>query len=121
VRAAADNAVARARRGEGPTLLECRTYRFVGHFTAERALGIRYRGADEIAEWKKRDPIDTFPAWLEREGQATPEETEAVRREVEGLMEDAIAFARESPFPPAESALDGMYATPYPNLPARGF
>ncbi|MBI3015176.1 MAG: thiamine pyrophosphate-dependent dehydrogenase E1 component subunit alpha [Candidatus Tectomicrobia bacterium] len=120
VRGAAEKAVAHARRGEGPTFLECRTYRFVGHFTAERALNIRYRGDEEIAEWRKRDPVETFPAWLEREGIATAAETEGVRREVEGALEDAIAFARASPFPQGEEALDGMYATSYPNLPARG-
>ena len=121
VRGAVQKAVERARRGEGPTLLECRTYRFVGHFTAERARGIRYRSDEEIAEWRKRDPVEVFPAWLEREGIATSAETEAVRRDVEGTLEDAVAFARESPFPSPEEALDGMYATPYPGLPARGF
>jgi pyruvate dehydrogenase E1 component alpha subunit len=121
VRGAVEKAVARARGGEGPTLLECRTYRFVGHFTAEKARGIRYRSDEEIAEWRRRDPVEVFPAWLEREGIATAAETEAVRRHVEGTLDDAIAFARASPFPAPAEALEGMYATPYPHLPARGF
>jgi acetoin:2,6-dichlorophenolindophenol oxidoreductase subunit alpha len=121
VRGAAEKAVARARRGEGPMLLECRTYRFVGHFTAERALKLQYRPDQEIAEQKLRDPVETFPAQLEREKVATAAELDAVRREVEGRLEEAIAWARESPFPKPEDALDGMYVTTYPNLPAKGF
>ena len=121
VRGAARKAVERARRGEGPTLLECRTYRFVGHFTAEKARGIRYRSDEEIAEWRTRDPVETFPAWLEREGIATAADTERVRQDVEATLEEAIAFARQSRFPEPPEALDGMYATSYPNLPARGF
>jgi acetoin:2,6-dichlorophenolindophenol oxidoreductase subunit alpha len=121
VREAARTAVERARRGGGPMLLECRTYRFVGHFTAEKARGIKYRADEEIAEWRQRDPVVTFPAWLEREGLVAPADTEAVRGDVEATLEDAIRFARESPFPEPEEALDGMYATAYPNLPARGF
>jgi acetoin:2,6-dichlorophenolindophenol oxidoreductase subunit alpha len=121
VREAGRKAVERARRGDGPTLLECRTYRFVGHFTAEKARGIKYRTDEEIAEWRQRDPVDTFPAWLERQEGITAADTEAVRRDVEATLDDAIAFGRQSPFPDPDEALDGMYATVYPNLPARGF
>jgi TPP-dependent pyruvate/acetoin dehydrogenase alpha subunit len=113
-------AVERARRGDGPMLLECRTYRFVGHFTAEKARGIKYRSDEEIAEWRRRDPVETFPAWLERQGIAAAD-TEAVRRDVEATLDEAVAFGRQSPFPEPEEALDGMYASAYPNLPARGF
>ncbi|MEK6665115.1 MAG: thiamine pyrophosphate-dependent dehydrogenase E1 component subunit alpha [candidate division NC10 bacterium] len=117
VHAAADEAVERARTGAGPTLLECRTYRFVGHFTAEKARGIKYRSDEEIARWRERDPVVTYPAWLRQQG-VDPAMVDA---EVEVLLNEAVAFARQSAFPEAEEALDGMYAVPYPGLPARGW
>ena len=117
VHAAADEAVERARTGAGPTLLECRTYRFVGHFTAEKARGIKYRSDEEIARWRERDPVVTYPAWLRQQG-VDPAMVDA---EVEVLLDEAVAFARQSAFPEAEEALDGMYAVPYPGLPARGW
>lgn len=118
VHAAASEAVERARTGAGPTLLECRTYRFVGHFTAEKARGIKYRSDEEIALWRERDPLVTYPAWLRQQGIGDPARVEA---EVEALLDEAVAFARQSPFPEAEEALEGMYAVTYPGLPARGW
>ena len=117
VHAAAGEAVERARTGAGPTLLECRTYRFVGHFTAEKARGIKYRSDEEIARWRERDPVVTYPAWLRQQG-VDPAMVDA---EVEALLDEAVAFARQSAFPEAEEALDGMYAVTYPGLPARGW
>jgi pyruvate dehydrogenase E1 component alpha subunit len=118
VHAATAEAVARARAGGGPTFLECRTYRFVGHFTAEKALGLRYRSSEEIEEWRRRDPLVTYPAWLAEQGVGDPAR---VDDEVEVLLDAAVAFARESPLPAPEEALDGMYAVPYAGLPARGW
>ncbi len=118
VHAAASAAVARARAGGGPTFLECRTYRFVGHFTAEKALGIRYRSEEEVEAWRRRDPLVTYPAWLREQGVVDPAR---VDEEVEALLDEAVAFARQSPLPAPEEALDGMYAVPYPGLPARGW
>ena len=118
VHAAACEAVERARTGAGPTLLECRTYRFVGHFTAEKARGIKYRSDEEIARWRERDPLLTYPQWLRKQGIGDPA---AVEAEVEVLLDEAVAFARQSAFPEAEDALDGMYAVTYPGLPARGW
>lgn len=118
VHAATTRAVERARGGGGPTLVECRTYRFVGHFTAEKARGLKYRTDEEIAEWRKRDPLVIYPAWLRQEGICDPAQVDA---EVEALLDEAVAFARQSPFPAPEEALEGMYAVPYPGLPARGW
>ncbi|MFQ5828794.1 MAG: thiamine pyrophosphate-dependent dehydrogenase E1 component subunit alpha [Candidatus Methylomirabilia bacterium] len=115
---ATGRAVEQARRGGGPTLIECRTYRYVGHFTAEKARGIKYRTDEEIAEWRKRDPLATFPQWLRQEGISDPAQVDA---EVEALLEEAIAFGRQSPLPAPEEALEGMYAVSYPGLPARGW
>jgi pyruvate dehydrogenase E1 component alpha subunit len=115
------SAVARARGGEGPSLLECLTYRFVGHFTAEKARGIRYRSDEEIEVWRRRDPIVTFPQWLESQGVLSREERAKVEAEVEATLDEAVAFARASKFPDPSKALDGMYAVPYPGLPSRGW
>ncbi|MBI1736984.1 MAG: thiamine pyrophosphate-dependent dehydrogenase E1 component subunit alpha, partial [Candidatus Rokubacteria bacterium] len=115
---AARAAVARARAGGGPTLLECKTYRFVGHFTAEKALGIRYRTEEEMQLWRARDPIVTHAAWMRRDGVGDPAVVDA---EVERLLDEAIAFARASAPPAPGEALDGMYAVSYPGLPARGW
>ncbi len=115
---AADAAVTRARTGEGPTFLECVTYRYVGHFTAEKALGLKYRPEAEIEEWRKRDALVTYPAWLREQGICDPAR---VDEEVEALLDEAVAFARQSPLPAPEEALDGMYAVTYPGLPARGW
>jgi pyruvate dehydrogenase E1 component alpha subunit len=104
VLAAADAAVERARGGGGPSFLECRTYRFVGHHTAERTMKLDYRADDEIERWRARDPVVTTAARLD------PDERERIDAEVDALLEQAVAFARESPRPDPASALDFVYA-----------
>ena len=111
-------AVKRARAGQGPTLLECRTYRFGGHFSAEKFRGFKYRSDDEIADWRRRDPLVTYRAWLLREGLC---DSASVDADVEAILDDAVAFARKSALPAPEEALEGMYAVTYPGLPARGW
>ncbi len=106
-------AVERARRGEGPTLIECKTYRWEGHVVGEEAfLGKRaYRPQEEIEEWKKRCPLVTFEKRFTASGMCTPAELEAIKAEVKREVEEAIAFALESPFPKPEEALEDMFAT----------
>jgi TPP-dependent pyruvate/acetoin dehydrogenase alpha subunit len=101
VREAAAEAADRARAGNGPTLLECKTYRFTGHSRSD-ARG--YRSREEEAEWQARDPIPRLRAEL-AEADAARIETE-----VEAELDDAVEFARSSPDPdPDELALD-VYA-----------
>jgi pyruvate dehydrogenase E1 component alpha subunit len=121
VHAAAQRAVARARAGEGPSLVECLTYRYSGHFTTEYALNLKYRPQEEIDAWKAKDPLLTFPAHLQGMGVLSAERKDAIDREVEAVLDEAIAFSRQSPLPKADEALDGMYAVTYPNTPARGW
>jgi pyruvate dehydrogenase E1 component alpha subunit len=102
---AATRAVARARAGEGPTFLECRTYRFFGHHTAERTMKLGYRTDEEIEEWRARDPVAAAAAKLGEDVRA------GVEAEVEALLEEAVAFARESPRPDPAEALDYVYAS----------
>lgn len=105
---AAGEAIARARRGEGPTLLECKTYRFFDH-VGVRGMGVVYRTDDEVIEWRKRDPIDLFEARLAEMGLLEGEGAMAVRERVLFEVREAIAFAESSPFPGAESLLEDVY------------
>jgi TPP-dependent pyruvate/acetoin dehydrogenase alpha subunit len=91
---AAAAAVARARRGEGPTLLECITYRMRGHARFEAA---GYRPAEEVERWKQLDPILRLGEALQAEGLAASAELEQIEAEVKAELEGAIAFAEASP------------------------
>jgi TPP-dependent pyruvate/acetoin dehydrogenase alpha subunit len=107
VREAAAEAIAGARAGCGPTLLECKTYRFVGHSRGD-ARGYRTKG--EEAEWKERDPIPRLAAVLVATEQITQADLDRVEAEITGVLEDAVEFARTSPEATAEQALEGVYA-----------
>jgi pyruvate dehydrogenase E1 component alpha subunit len=107
---ATKKAAQRARNGEGPTLLECKTYRWRGHYEGEADRTYTYRSAEEIAEWKKRCPIERFRTKLLKEGVLGEEGFERIEREVEKEIEAAIHFAESSPFPNPEDALEGLYA-----------
>ena len=96
VREATQTAVERARRGEGPTLIECLTYRQCGHSRSDPRT---YRARDEEAEWKLKDPLDRYQAWLMDTQHADEAALDATRAEVEQTILDAIAFAESSPLP----------------------
>jgi len=100
-------AAARARAGEGPTLLECKTYRFAGHSRSDRTA---YRPKEEVEFWKQRDPIIVLGKKLLAEGLATQEQLDAIQREVEQEIADAIAYAQSAPSPAPEEALEDVYA-----------
>jgi pyruvate dehydrogenase E1 component alpha subunit len=110
VHAAAEEAVARARAGEGPTLIEARTYRWRAH--TERAGQPDYRPKDEIEAWKspEKDPIARLVAHLKRDGHLTDAEFEAMDRQVLDAIERSCAFAEKSPFPAPDDALDDVFA-----------
>ena len=100
VYAAAREAVSRARAGEGPTLLEVKTYRFRGHFEGDPD---RYRDEEERRATRERDAIAALHARLTEAGHATESELDGVRTEIEAAVSQAVDFARTSPFPdPAE-------------------
>ncbi len=110
VHAKAGEAVRRARAGEGPTLLDCLTYRFFGHFTGDPGRGITYRSKAEMEEWLKRCPIARLRRHL-LEGRATTEEQ---LQEMEARVESSIAlaaqFGLDSPWPSPEEALQDVFA-----------
>ena len=101
-------AVERARRGEGPTLIESKTYRIRGHSRSDRN---RYRTKDEIEAWQQRDPISLFEAELTDLGLLTPAESQALRDGVEREIAAGIAFAQASPAPPPADVTRYVYTT----------
>ena len=108
VHEAAVEAAARARRGEGPSLIEAKTYRFYNHHGVQN-LGLKYRTDDEVAVWKERDPIFTFEDRLIEAGTATRDDFDAVWAELRTDIETAIQFAEDSPLPDPAAVLDDVY------------
>jgi len=104
---AAKEAVTRARRGEGPTLLVTESYRFEGHYAGEPEF---YRSRAEVEEHRKLDPIPRFHRYLLDNGKATSDELNAIGKEVKQEIVDAIAFAKVSPPPNPATAMDYIYA-----------
>jgi TPP-dependent pyruvate/acetoin dehydrogenase alpha subunit len=109
IEAATREAVDRARHGEGPSLLECKTYRW--HFHAMRATPPpETRPAEEIAEWKARDPIARLEQHVLGRGLLSPDEIAGIRRRVAAELDAAVAFAERSPFPDPKDLLVDMFA-----------
>jgi pyruvate dehydrogenase E1 component alpha subunit len=100
-------AVERARNGEGPTLIECKTYRHKGHSRVDPA---RYRPKEEVEEWLAKDPIKRFREKLLQTKTLTEAEIQRIENEVSAEIEEAAKFAMESPYPEPEEALDDVYA-----------
>jgi len=105
---AAGEAVKRARGGGGPTLIECKTYRTRPHAEGMRDAG--YRTADEVDSWKARDPISSYRARLIEANRAAEADLAAIDAEVKALAEDAIEFAKNSPYPDAATATKYIYS-----------
>ena len=108
---AAGQAVARARAGEGPSLLECKTYRFYGHTVFDNPLS--YRTKEEEEYWRNRDPLKVFRETVIPLGEITAEELDQIDQEAAELMEEAIKFADESPVPDPVEIYDDVYVN-YP-------
>ena len=107
VREAVSRAVERARRGEGPSLIECQSYRWYGHSRSDPR---KYRTKEEEAAWKARDPIPNFAARLVEAGIATEAEIDALEEQVVEAVEEATEFALNSPTPPVEELELYVYA-----------
>jgi 2-oxoisovalerate dehydrogenase E1 component len=105
---AAGEAVRRARAGEGPTLLHCKTYRPRPHSEGMRDGG--YRTAEEVESWKRRDPIMTYKEHLLSGGAADESEFEAIEAEIKAIVEDAAEFAKNSPYPDPSTATNHIYS-----------
>jgi len=103
---AAGEAIARARRGEGPSLIECLCYRYRGHFEGDPQV---YKPEGEEEEWRKKDPIPRFRAQLIEQGVLTEEEAKKIDEEIAAAVAQAEKFARESPWPEPEEALQHVF------------
>jgi TPP-dependent pyruvate/acetoin dehydrogenase alpha subunit len=111
---AVQTAVARARVGEGPTLLECVTYRLRGH--SESHLPTELRDIAEIEAWRAKDPIPRMRASLEERAILTEVLAEKIKTEVDAEIEDAVKFAEESPSPDTGEIHKNVYAPELPDL-----
>ena len=89
-------AVERARQGKGPTLLECKTYRYAGHSRGDPG---GYRTPEEVQLWRERDPIPHMRTWLIKERGLSDEELNSIEHACQSEVEEAVEFARNSPEP----------------------
>lgn len=105
---AAGEAIERARHGHGPTLLECKTYRYYDH-VGVRGMGLTYRTDEEVEQWKRRDPIELFEARLTEQDIMSSDDIAAVHQTVRDEIGRAIEFANESPMPDPATLLDDVY------------
>jgi pyruvate dehydrogenase E1 component alpha subunit len=106
VNEAARVAVEKARGGRGPTLLECVTYRWRGHFEGDPQ---PYRSQDEVASWKLRDPLLVAERRLRDRGELDEAARDAIRAAVRVEIEEAVAFAEDAPNPEPMSALEDVF------------
>jgi pyruvate dehydrogenase E1 component alpha subunit len=104
-------AAARARRGEGPSLIEAKTYRILEHAEG-LPIPAKYREESEIDAWRQRDPLPAFARRLVTEGVLTEEEIAKLEHAVVVEVDAATEFARESEFPAADSVFDGLFSNP---------
>ena len=104
----AGEAVARARGGGGPTLLECKTYRIRSHAEGMRSTG--YRTVEEIEAWRERDPIKCFAERLLEEKRVQTDDLEAIEEEVMALIADGVEFATKSPWPDPTQAMEHVFS-----------
>ena len=105
---AAGEAVARARSGGGPTLIEAKTYRTRAHAEGMRDAG--YRSQEEVDAWKARDPLTTYKQRLLAEGLAPQEDFDEIEADMQALIADAAQFAEKSPWPEPATVSDHVYS-----------
>ena len=100
-------AVDRARRGEGPSLIECKTYRWRGHFEGDACV---YREKDEVDEWVRKDPLPRFAKKLLDEGILSQKELDDLQATLDTELQEAISFAETSPLPQPSEVTADVYA-----------
>lgn len=105
---AAKEAIVRAREKGGPTLIECKTYRPLGHFEGDPGIG--YRTKEEIAQWKARDPIQRLQAFLIDNALVTAAELGGIEQDVDAQVTEAYEFAKNSPDADPSTVTDFVYA-----------
>ncbi len=114
VHEAIESAVAHARKGEGPTLLEMKTYRYKGHSMSDAQT---YRTKMEVEEYKQRDPIDSVLATIIKNNWASESEIEIIEKRVDDIVAESVKFGEESPYPTADELYKDVYTqTDYPYI-----
>jgi TPP-dependent pyruvate/acetoin dehydrogenase alpha subunit len=103
-------AVQRTRAGEGPSFVECKTYRWRGHHMGDQGDTYGYRTQEEIEGWMKKDPIQRFRNHLLNEKTANAETLEAIETEVQKVIDDAVEFAKQAPYPDSSEVYTDVYA-----------
>jgi len=111
VKSAMDEAVARARESKEPTLLEMKTYRYVGHSMSDAAHGT-YRSKDEVLEYQKRDPLHVLANHMKQQGMIDDQGIKDLDEEVQAEVRDAQEFAESSPDPELDQLYTDVYAEP---------
>ncbi len=101
--------VERARAGEGPCLIENKTYRYRGHHVGDGDTEKTYRTQEETDTWLARDPIPRFARRMQKAGMVDETELEAIDTTITGRVEEAVAFAKESPYPTADEVVEHVY------------
>src|SRR6266478_4918109 len=102
-----ERVVNRVREGGGPSMIECKTYRYRGHSEHDPAL---YRDKEELGEWQSRDPIPRYEFYLEKKGHEVRHLREEVDERVRTVVQQAVDFAEQSPLPEPNEALEDLYA-----------
>ena len=105
---AAKIAVERAREGSGPTLIECKTYRWGGHHVGDP--GTAYRPREEVDMWKDKCPIKRFKSFIAKDSVLSEPEIKRIDEEVKREVDEAVTFAKESPYPLSEEALEDVFS-----------
>jgi TPP-dependent pyruvate/acetoin dehydrogenase alpha subunit len=100
-------AVERARAGRGPTLIECKTYRFLGHSKSDQRV---YRSREEEATWRERDPIARLRAAVLEQALVSSAELDAIARDAVAVVDEAVTFAQSSPFPELQDVTAGVFS-----------
>jgi len=105
----AGKAIKRARAGEGPTLMECKTYRWRGHHEGDPNQGRRYRSMDEVKEWMEKCPIKRFEQRLVEEKVLTKPKIKKIWEEIQKAIDDSVEYANQSPFPEPKDLYEDVY------------
>ncbi len=103
---AAREGVERARAGKGPTFIVARTFRHRGHFEGEV---VNYWTKEELQDWRKKDPVSRLASRLLTEASVTEQQLQAAGKEIDGRIQEAVAYARQSPFPEPQEALEDLF------------
>lgn len=99
-------AIARAKSGEGPTLIECKTYRWMGHWTGDPQV---YRTREEVEQWKKKCPIKRLREYMLKNGILSEKELDAIEQDAANRVEEAAKFAIDSPQPDPSTVMDDVF------------